>query len=200
LDRAGYAEAELVENRVAVLIFGGTAAERQAWAEEAAIRLGTAAMLVADGDGAALSLALAHKNGVVFVNDALALGDPAQQQLVRCLQTQEERPKLVIGLGRGAEAALGTGGLRADLHYRLRLAQVNLDLPGLREIIARRRARGIAPRLPPARRAANPPAARPAARSKPAKRRAVPAKRRAAAKKVRKSPKLRRASGKRSRR
>jgi hypothetical protein len=166
LVRAKYAEAELVENRVAVLLFGGTAAERQAWAEETAERFGRSATVVALAE--ALPHALAQKDGVVFVADALALGDLAQQQLVRCLQTQEERPKLVVGVQHGVEAALGGGGLRPDLHYRLRLAQVNLDEPGLRETIAKRRSRRVVPRAPAKR-----PAVRAgASRSKPPRRRA----------------------------
>jgi hypothetical protein len=202
LDRTGYAEAELVENRVAVLLFGATLADRLAWAEEAAVRIGGPATVVATVD--ALPAALAQKEGVVFIVDAVALGDAAQQTLVRCLLTQEERPKLVVGVQRIAEAALGAGGLRPDLHYRLRLAQVNLDQPGLREAIARRRARGIAPRFP-VRPSTPPPASPPAAarpapaRAKPAKRRAPPAaKRRTPAKKPAK--KLRSASSRRSRR
>jgi hypothetical protein len=186
LDRATYAEAELVENRAAVLLFGGTAAERQAWAEETASRLGSTATVVAAP--VALSSALAQKEGVVYVADALALGDAGQQQLVVCLQTQEERPKLVVGLTHGAEGALGVGGLRPDLHYRLRLAQVNLDAPGLRETIAKRRARATSSR------AAGPrPPERPASRSKPPPRRA-PAKTHA------KRHKPKRAPAKRSRR
>jgi hypothetical protein len=173
LDRPTYAETELVENRVAVLLVGGTAAERQAWAEETASRLGTPATLVAAAE--ALPAALAQKDGVVYVADALALGDGGQQQLVQCLQTQEERPKLVVCLVQGAEGALGAGGLRPDLHYRLRLAQVNLDAPGIREAIAKRRARAPSPRVsgprPPDRAAprATAPRAKPSPRRGPAK-------------------------------
>lgn len=191
MDRATYAEAELVENRVAVLLFGGTAAERQAWAEETASRLGSTATVVTAPE--ALSSALAQKEGVVYVADALALGDSGQHQLVLCLQTQEERPKLVVGLLHGAEGALGVGGLRPDLHYRLRLAQVNLDAPGLRETIAKRRARAPASRLAGPR-----PSERPASRAGAA--RAKPPPRRAPAKTQAKRHKPRRAPAKRSRR
>lgn len=143
MDRATYAEAELVENRVAVLLYGGTAAERQAWAEESAERLGSTATVVLAP--AALPAALSQRQGVVYVADALALGDAGQHQLLLCLQTQEERPKLVVGMQQGSEAALSAG-LRPDLHFRLRLAQVNLDTPGLRDDIAKRRARRAASR------------------------------------------------------
>jgi hypothetical protein len=185
LDKGKYAEAELVENRVAVLLFGGTAAERQAWAEETAQRLGSAATLVAAAE--ALPQALAGKDGVVYVADALALGEVAQQRLLQCLQTQEERPKLVVGVQQGPESTFG-GGLRPDLHYRLRLAQVNLDEPGLRDAIARRRARRPQPPKPAPARAT----ARPKSRSKP--------QRRAAKKSASKRPKPRAAKAKRSRR
>jgi hypothetical protein len=179
LDRAGYSEVELVENRAAVLLSGATAADRQAWAEEAASRIGGSVALVLGAE--ALPGALARKEGVAFIVDAVALGDAGQQALVRCLLTQEERPKLVVGVQRGAEAALGAGGLRPDLRYRLRLAQVNLDEPGLRETIARRRSRGIVPRG--SARAA-PPARPSQARAKPPKRRTPAAKRRAPPKKT----------------
>ncbi|HXX30039.1 MAG TPA: Fis family transcriptional regulator [Myxococcaceae bacterium] len=160
----GYTEAELVENRVPVLLFGGAAAERQAWAEETALRRETAMTVVSTAEE--LPPALARKEGVVFVADLLALGEAGQVQVLRCLQFQEERPKLVLGLPLAADAALGTGELRADLHYRLRRAQVNLDAPGLRETIARRRARG--PGRPQ-------PAASPGPRRRPARAKRHPA-------------------------
>jgi hypothetical protein len=192
LDRARYTEAELVENRAAVLLFGGTAIERQAWAEETAERLGSSLTVVTLA--ATLPTALAQKDGVVFVADALALGDLAQQQLVRCLQTQEERPKLVVAVQQGVEAALGGGGLRPDLHYRLRLAQLNLDEPGLRDTIVKRRSRRVVPRASVPRAAEKRPAVRAgASRSKPPRRRAP-------AKAQGKRHKPRGASAKRSRR
>jgi hypothetical protein len=139
LQQVTYAEAELVDNRVPVLLFGGTATERRAWAEETAERLGRPATLVLEAE--ALPAALAQTEGVVYVADALSLGDAGQQQLVVCLQRQEERPKLVVGVPQGGDALLAAGGLRPDLHYRLRLSQVNLDAPGLREAITKRRSR-----------------------------------------------------------
>ncbi|MGO8968757.1 MAG: Fis family transcriptional regulator [Myxococcaceae bacterium] len=138
MDRATYAEAELVQNRVSVLLCGGTAVERKAWAEEAATRLGRALTVV--GPAAGLAEALALKDGVVFLEDGLALGEGAQQQLVVCLQTQEERPKVVVAVQHAGEAVEG---LRPDLHYALRLAQVNLDEPGLRDTVTKRRSRRV---------------------------------------------------------
>ena len=138
MERAKYTEAELVQNRVSVLLMGGTAVERRAWAEEAASRLQRPLSLVANL--LALPGALALKEGVVFIDDVLALGEGAQQQLVRCLQTQEERPKLVVGVQRAGDSAFGVEGLRPDLHYALRLAQIPLEQPGLRETLRARRA------------------------------------------------------------
>ncbi len=158
MDRATYSEGELVQNRVSVLLSGGTAVERKAWAEEAASRLGCPLTVVVTAD--TLPQALALKDGVVLVEGVLGLGDGAQQQLARCLQTQEERPKLVVAVQQAAEAAYGGEGLRPDLHYALRLAQVNLEEPGLRETL---RARRLTP--PPARRPTAAPARVPVARS-----------------------------------
>jgi hypothetical protein len=191
LERATYTEAELLENRVPVLLFGGTAAERQAWAEETALHLGRAATVVTDAT--TLSPALAQKDGVVYVADAVALGEGGQQQLAACLLTQEERPKLVVAVPHGVESAFG-GGLRPDLHYRLRLSQVNLDEPGLRDSIAKRRSRRVVPRAAALQKASP----RPSGRASSG--RAKPVRRRPAAKTVRKRPKARRAPAKRSRR
>lgn len=188
LERARYAEAELVENRVPVLLFGGTPAERQAWAEESAGLAGSTATLVTVA--AELAPALLRKDGVVYVADAVALGEAVQQQLVTCLLLQEERPKLVVGVPQGGESAFG-GGLRPDLHYRLRQSQVNLDEPGLRDTIAKRRARRVL--SAPKKGAARPSPRAPAVRAKPSRRRPP-------SKTVRKRPKPRRATVKRSRR
>ncbi len=168
MERATYAEAELVQNRASLLLFGGTAAERRAWAEEAAMRLGCSLTVVTSA--AELPPALALKVGVVLVEDALALGEGAQQQLVRCLQTQEERPKLVVAVPSSAAATVASDGLRLDLHYALRLARVDLEEPGLRDSLAKRRARRPSPPAPAA-----PGGARPGARSAPS-RRPTPAK------------------------
>jgi len=169
LDRARYAEADLVQNRVSVLLYGGKAAERRAWAEEAAARLGCALNVVSTAAG--LPAALALKQGVVLVEDVLGMGEGAQQQLVRCLQTQEERPKLVVAMASAAAASVASDELRLDLHYALRQARVDLEEPGLREILAKRRARRPAP--PPPSATAGP---RPGEARSPPARRPVPAK------------------------
>ena len=162
MDRAKYAEAELVQNRASVLLAGGTPAERRVWAEEAAARRGRSLTVVKSVD--ALPEALRLKDGVVLIEDVLVLGEAAQQQLVLCLQTQEERPKLLVAMAQGAEAVFGGDKLRPDLHYALRLAQVNFEEPGLRAAILARRAAPAAPTVQPARRA---PAQRPAPSRRP---------------------------------
>jgi hypothetical protein len=191
LDEAKYGESALVDNRVAVLLFGGTAEERQAWAEETAQRLGSLLTLVTTA--AALPAALAQARGVVYLPGILALGEVAQQRLVQCLQRQEERPKLVVGVEATTPGAVGLAGLRPDLHYRLRLAQVNLDEPGLRDAISTRRAQRMLAARSSARPASKRAPSRPPSRSK----RPKPPRRGAAAKGKR--PK-RAASAKRSRR
>jgi hypothetical protein len=77
------------------------------------------------------------------------------------------------------------------LHYRLRQSQVNLDEPGLRDTIAKRRARRVL--SAPKKGAARPSPRAPAVRAKPSRRRPP-------SKTVRKRPKPRRATVKRSRR
>jgi hypothetical protein len=62
-----------------------------------------------------------------------------QRQIIRSLQEQEERPKIIVGLSKLPDEAIQQGLLREDLSYRLRVARVNLDLPGLADSIAARR-------------------------------------------------------------
>ena len=90
------------------------------------------------------------RSAVLFVPDLLTLGDSGQQMLVRTLTSLDERPKLVLGLGRSETSVRQAGLLREDLHYRLRMGLLNLDAPGMRDAIAARRAEA-------ARRAAMPP-------------------------------------------
>jgi hypothetical protein len=140
----GYREPDLVSNRASVLLFGGSEADRRAWADEAMANFFDEGPLVVVEQPEQLSAALARPRGVVFVRDAAALGWPAQGALVRCLTTQEERPKLVVALAAPAQAALEQGLLRDDLHFRLRQAQVNLSAPEVKEAIRARRAKAQA--------------------------------------------------------
>lgn len=184
----GYPEEALVTNRSSLLLFGGTEAERRAWAEEAARNFEGEGPLRVATTAAELSQALALSRGVVYVPDATALGESAQVIAVHVLHEREERPKIVFGITRPPDLLVAEGRLRMDLHYSLSMAQVNLDEPGLRDAIRVRRARApkraAPPPPPPARSPAPAPARapapkpRPAARSKPhaaASRRARPA-------------------------
>jgi DNA-binding NtrC family response regulator len=88
--------------------------------------------------------ALKKPRGVVFIPDVSRLTGSAQSLIVRCLQTQEERPKLVVGLSGAVEHARSKGTLREDLLYRLHRAQVDLTADGMRDVLARHRARLVA--------------------------------------------------------
>ena len=134
----GYREEELVTNRASLLIFNGTEDERRWWAEEAAHHFEAEGPMVVVRQLPELSEALKRRNGVVFIPDVARLGLEAQAALVRCLQTQEERPKLVVGLSGSAEQALTKGALREDLHNRLHKALVDLSAEGLRDALKQR--------------------------------------------------------------
>src|SRR5689334_2471575 len=135
-------------NRAPVLLSGGAAPDRAGWAQEAA-EVG-ARPLVTVTRPEQLGPALMMRSAVLFVPDLLTLGDTGQQMLVRTLTSLDERPKLVLGLGRTESSVRQAGLLREDLHYRLRMGLLNLDTPGMRDAIAARRAEA-------ARRAAMPP-------------------------------------------
>lgn len=134
----GYREEELVANRAALLLYGGTEEERRSWALEAAHHFEHEGALLEVRQMAELVEALKRTRGVVFVPDVVKLGLEAQSHILRCLLRQEERPKLVLGLMGSAESALDRGALREDLHYRLHQAQVDLSAPGLRETLKKR--------------------------------------------------------------
>ncbi|HZI11422.1 MAG TPA: Fis family transcriptional regulator [Myxococcus sp.] len=135
----GYREEELVCNRASLLIHGGTEEERRSWAQEAARNFDVE--LVEVRQAAELHGALRQPNGVVFIPDVAKLGRDGQAHILRCLQMQEERPKVVVGLSGTADAALTKGTLREDLHYRLHQAQVDLATDGLRDLLKQRWAR-----------------------------------------------------------
>lgn len=135
-------------NRAPVLLSGGAAPDRAGWAQEAAEVGGRPLVTVTRPEQ--LGPALMVRSAVLFVPDLMAIGDAGQQMLVRTLTSLDERPKLVLGLGRSETSVRQAGLLREDLHYRLRMGLLNLDVPGMREAIAARRAEA-------ARRAAMPP-------------------------------------------
>jgi len=146
-------------NRAPVLLSGGAAPDRAGWAQEAAEVGGRPLVTVTRPEQ--LGPALMVRSAVLFVPDLLAIGDAGQQMLVRTLTSLDERPKLVLGLGRSETSVRQAGLLREDLHYRLRMGLLNLDVPGMREAIAARRAEA-------ARRAAMPPPRPAPARTKAA--------------------------------
>jgi hypothetical protein len=189
LDAPTYAESELIMNRAPVLLSGGAPADRAAWAQEAAEIGGKPLVTVTRPEQ--LGPALLVRNSVLFVPDVLTLGDSGQQLLVRTLTSLDERPKLVLGLGRSEASARQAGVLREDLHYRVRMGLLNLDAPGLKEAIAARRVAW-------ARRAASPPprAPAPARMSAPVAARPGPAR---APAPVRPRPKAKPRSARRSR-
>jgi hypothetical protein len=174
LDAPTYAESELIMNRAPVLLSGGGAQDRAAWAQEAAEVGGRPLVTVTRAEQ--LGSALMVRSAVLFVPDVLALGDSGQQMLVRTLTSLDERPKLVLGLTRSETSARQAGALREDLHYRVRMGLLNLDAPGMREAIAARRAEAARraamppPRPAPASRPQSASLARPKAKARPAQR------------------------------
>ncbi|PTL79620.1 Fis family transcriptional regulator [Vitiosangium sp. GDMCC 1.1324] len=140
----GYREEELVANRASVLLSGGTEDERRTWAATAARNFSHEGPLVEVRQSEQVSDALRKPRGVLFIPDVARLSFTAQGLIVRCLQTQEERPKIVVGLSGAVENARSKGTLREDLLYRLHLAQVDLTVDGMRELMVQRRAQLVA--------------------------------------------------------
>lgn len=142
----GYREEELVANRASLLLSGGSEDERRAWANEAAEHFAAEGPLVEVRSAAELAQALKAPRGVVFIPDVGKLEPVAQAQLLRCLQLQEERPKVVVGLAGSPDQARTRGTLREDLHYRLHQALVDMNAEGLRDALKKRRAQAAAER------------------------------------------------------
>jgi len=135
----GYGEAELVANRASLLLYGGSATERRAWAEEAQRHFAVEGPLREVTNAEQLAAALEPGRGVVFLVDACALGLAVQGQLMRFLQQREERPKVIVGMPVPPAAALDRGLLREDLLYKLQVAQVDLSVAETREAVRLRR-------------------------------------------------------------
>lgn len=122
----GYSNEQLKKNRAAVLLYGGSEADRRAYAAEAAAAFPGEGPLVEAKDAVAVARALTGSRGVVYVPDATALPFAAQREVVRTLREKEERPKLVLGLPLAPDTALDRGALLEDLRYWLRKAQVDV--------------------------------------------------------------------------
>ena len=121
-----YSPDQLKKNRAAVMVFGGSEADRRAFAAQAAQAFPDEGPLVEVRDEAGLKRAIGVGKGVVYVPDATQLTDGLQREVVRSLREKEERPKLVFGLPLSPDAAREKGLIREDLHYWFRRGQVDV--------------------------------------------------------------------------
>lgn len=137
----GFPEEQLVQNRSAVLLYGGGDPDRRAWAGESAQRLRDDGALTTLQNEADLAQALADGRRVLFVPDLSALSHNAQGLLVKTLLEREDRPKLILALPQTPMEARQKGKLRDDLAYRLQLTQVDLSAQGLKAQLKERRAK-----------------------------------------------------------
>lgn len=215
---SGFPEDQLVQNRASVLLFGGSEADRRAWAEEAALRLREDGVLTTLGAETELASALLDGRRVLFIPDIAQISQVGQMLLVKTLLEREDRPKIIVGLSIAPMDARLKGKLRDDLAYRLQVSNVDLSQPGMKSTLRDRRAkleRDIERRKAEAERAAREaarqaklaaralekpaPAPKPAAKARPAKARPVrpakkskPAKKPTAARKAKPAKKARR--------
>ena len=136
---AGYAEAQLISNRVSVLLCGGSESDRKAWAQEAAVAFAEEGTLMEAADPTALNQAFSMRGGVVYVPDASQLSWAAQRELTRLLREREERPKFVLGLSQSLSAANQKGTLRDDLMFALAKGALDLGASEVKESISKRR-------------------------------------------------------------
>jgi transglutaminase-like putative cysteine protease len=120
-----YSLEALKKNRVSMLAFGGSEADRRALAQAAALELPGAGLIEAR-DAASLARAAGNARAVVYVPDLGALPADAQRSLVRVLKEKEERPKYVLGLGTTPETALEKGVLTEDLRFWLASSTVDV--------------------------------------------------------------------------
>ena len=135
----GYAEAQLITNRVSVLLCGGSEADRKAWALEAAEGFAEDGALYEAADGGRLTQSLSLRAGVVYVPDASQLSWAAQRELTRLLREREERPKFIFGINATPAAVAQRGLIREDLLFALSKGTVDLGSSEVKESIARRR-------------------------------------------------------------
>lgn len=115
----------LKKNRVSTLLFGGSEADRRAFAQAATQALEGAGLVEAK-DAVALERSLTNARAVVYVPDVTAIPPATQRAVVKALREREERPKLVLGLPTTPETAADKGGLTDDLRYWL--AQSTVDV------------------------------------------------------------------------
>jgi len=136
---AGYAESQLITNRVSVLLCGGAEADRKAWAQEACAAFADEGALIEASTAAAFNQALSLRAGVVYVADASQLSWATQGELTRLLREREERPKFIFGLNASPAAAAQRGLLREDLFFALSKSTVDLSAAEVKESISSRR-------------------------------------------------------------
>lgn len=115
----------LKKNRASMLLFGGSEAERRAFAAAVPAEL-EGATFVEARDAEGLERSFTQPKAVVYVPDVGALPPPAQRALVRVLREREERPKYVIGLQTTPDTAVEKGALTEDLRFWLRQATVDV--------------------------------------------------------------------------
>jgi DNA-binding transcriptional LysR family regulator len=135
----GYKEEQLVNNRAAVVVWGGGEADRRDWAAEAAWLLDPDHPVHEVSEPTQLIKALGSGRGVVYVPDASQLPGDVQRELVRALKEKEERPKVVLGLSASPDHVLAKGQWRDDLHFALSRGRVDLSDSNVKAARAKRR-------------------------------------------------------------
>ncbi|MFZ5441022.1 MAG: hypothetical protein ACOZQL_13525 [Myxococcota bacterium] len=115
----------LKKNRVSALVYGGSEADRRAFAQAASQNLEGAGFVEAK-DATALERASANPRAVVYVPDVTALPPATQRAVVKTLREREERPKFVLGLPTSPETAAEKGGLTDDLRFWLARSTVDV--------------------------------------------------------------------------
>lgn len=115
----------LKKNRVSTLLYGGSEADRRAFAQTATQHLEGAGFVEAK-DAATLERSLSNARAVVYVPDVTVLPPATQRVVVKTLREREERPKLVLGLPTTPETAAEKGGLTEDLRYWLSRSTVDV--------------------------------------------------------------------------
>jgi DNA-binding NtrC family response regulator len=84
-----------------------------------------------DAKGAQPGLIDHARGGTLFLDEVDALSDKGQVTLLRFLQDNEYRPRVIAATNAGLEQQVASGRFRRDLHYRLNA--LYLRLPPLRE-------------------------------------------------------------------
>ncbi len=115
----------LKKNRVSALVYGGTEADRRAFAMAASQEFEGAGFIEAK-DAGAVERALGNPRAVVYVPDVTALPPATQRGVVRVLREREERPKLVLGIPTSPDTAVDKGGLTEDLRYWLSASTIDV--------------------------------------------------------------------------